>query len=157
MAVKPRNFEKEAKALRAQLAKGRWQAPYDLRALEEAWARQILGVPARGAIVASMRAVAKRGVDRSTAVAANEHLLAAEKWQTEITKDATGGGEGLSRWSEVLDFRLARAWLLSSVEAPDLLKQAKKLCRALESQDATGAVFRRHLKALSDSLGRPHK
>jgi hypothetical protein len=157
MARKPRNFEKEAKALQAQLTKGRWQASYDLRELEEAWARHILGVPARGSIVAGIRAVAERGVERSTAMAANEHLAAAEKWQAEIASDATGGGEGLSRWSEVLDFRLARAWLLSSVAAPDFHKQAKKLCRALQSEDATSAVFRRHLKALDESLGRGHK
>jgi len=95
-------------------------------------------------------------VDRSTALEAAQHLASAEKWQAEVASYATGGGEGLSLWAEVLDLRLARAWLLSSVEARDLHRQAKKLCRALQAEDATSAPFRRYLKELGGRLSRDH-
>jgi len=127
-----RDFASEHAVLLAALTANRTGAVVRLRALEEAWARSLAGLPAEGALVPQVRAAVERGIDPSLAASVADRLSAAEDRQWEIGTWSSGSGEGLASMFEVRTLQLARAWLLAAPAQTDPNARA----RALELADA---------------------
>lgn len=109
------DFQAEALELRAGLdGPDRFHVLHSLRALEEDWARALLGRRNRGRIATMARARAKAGIDPAVASVAGSHLAAAEKCQREIASYATAGAEGLGFFAPVRELQVAQAWLLAA-------------------------------------------
>jgi hypothetical protein len=152
-----RDFQAELVALNAGLTGGeRWKVVYGLRALEESWARELLGLGEGGAIGGAVRGRVTEGVDPTVALAAAAHLAEAERWQWEIGSWSTGAGEGLASMAEVRELQMARAWLaagLTRAGHPDEAARAARLVGEVESdpngqgKDHAGAIkaLRAHL------------
>lgn len=137
-----RDFAAEAASLQHEVNTNA-DAVHALRALEEAWARHLLGLPTSGDIVTLVRKRVERVLERTAASAhtaasnhgasnhtatsncaatsnqaafeALEHLTAAEQWQWRIGSYATGSGEGLASMAEVRSLQMARAWLAAAL------------------------------------------
>jgi hypothetical protein len=147
-----RDFAAEEAALRAGLDGERWKAVYALRALEDEWARHIVG-GASGALVAALRRAYELGLEPGLALEAAEHLARAETWQAEIASWATSGAEGLAAMAEVHELKLARAWLLFVSGADRSRARVRQLCAELERDpNGVAARLRPHLAALKAEL-----
>lgn len=110
-----RDFEAEARSLEQELVTGvRWQAVHGLCALEEEWARHLLGVGG-GSIEKVVRARVHAALAADIADRAAQHLAAAERWQWEIGGGATGAGEGLASMGSVYRLKMAQAWLAGAL------------------------------------------
>lgn len=125
-------------------------AVYHLRAIEEDWARHLLGLSATGNLPSQVHTRIQRAFDQPAAIEAVRHLEAAEKWQRQIGSYATGSGEGLVSMGEVHALQMARAWLTAAlfVQTRDvaLLKQATALALAVEQ--AHNGMGRRYAGAI---------
>lgn len=104
----PRDFEAEIAREEARLQSERNTAVYRLRELEEARARQALGVDE---LLAGVCERVCAGLDPGLAERACAWLVNAERWQWEIGSWSTGAGEGLASMTEVYTLKLAQAWL----------------------------------------------
>lgn len=162
----PRDFAAEVASLEKQVNTNT-DAVYGLRALEEAWARHLLGVAPSGDIVKLVHHRAQRAfdtttttnntptTDNTTAFEALEHLKAAEQWQWRIGSYATGSGEGLASMAEVRALQMARAWLAAALfretHAHALSALAKSLTVEIERDpNGMGAKYTKaiaHLRA----------
>jgi hypothetical protein len=104
-------FEEERARWSAALAgKEHPEAVLGLRALEESWAREILGLPTAG----TLHDQAQERLPVLAPEAARDalaHLKAAEERQWEIGTWSTSGGEGIASMVEVHTLKLAQAWL----------------------------------------------
>lgn len=105
----------ERKQISGRLAgKEHPDAVAELRALEERWARLILGLAVDG----SLHDQVQERLPVVGAEAAHDalaHLKAAEEWQWEIGTWSTSGGEGIASMVEVYTLKLAQAWLALAV------------------------------------------
>jgi hypothetical protein len=151
-----RDFAAEVTSLEKQVNTNA-DAVYGLRALEEAWARHLLGVAPSGDIVKLVHHRAQRAFDTATTTGATaafealEHLTTAEQWQWRIGSYATGSGEGLASMAEVRALQMARAWLAAALfretHAPALSALATSL--AVEIERDPNGMGARYSKAIT--------
>jgi hypothetical protein len=157
MASRKRDFEKEEAKLRVKY-KGPKEglAAYELAELEQDWARALIKAKpsSKADVVTAMREAAERGIEPSLVLEAAEHMAKADQWRAKAASGAGSGAEGLIEWHEVLDVRLARAWLLSAAaKVPAIRKQGSELRKALWRDEYLSPEQRRDLRVLKRILG----
>jgi hypothetical protein len=144
------DFAAEIATARSRLDAEPFLAAQDLRAIEESWARQLLGVASAGDIAAVVRRRVKAALEPTIAGEASAHLAEAEKWQEQIGRYATGAGEGLASMGALRSLQMARAWIEVTLSRAAGHEAATKRALALASEidgDANG-LGARHAKAL---------
>jgi hypothetical protein len=147
-------YAEKIAALEAQLPTERGRAVAGLRAVNEAWARSLLGVEQTQSLVAAVRRVVEGELEQSIAAQAVQCLQRAEEHQWEIGTWATGSGEGLASMAEVRALQIARAWLLCASAAPEETaeKEARELLR--EASEDPNRIAERHSKDIAALLAR---
>lgn len=148
-----RDFAAEVERARADLERDRFVAAGSLRALEEAWARSILGLPEDGVLTGHVRRWVERGRELSRAAEAAAHLHEAEEWQWVIGTFSTGSGEGLASMAEVRTLQAAQAWLRAA--AGDDAGARALIAEVEGDSNGMGRREARSLSALKDWLDAP--
>jgi hypothetical protein len=153
MARVRRDFEKEEAKLRKGLdGEERWKAVSFLHALEEEWARALVGAKPDGSLKTAMKAAAKPKLDPSLALEAAKHLVNAEKWARDYASYATSGAEGSVAMGYVREIQFAHAWMLVTASTNAKLR-ARALCKGLEGRrENLDAYERRELDKLKPHL-----
>jgi hypothetical protein len=131
-----------------------------LRALHEARARALVGVPPSASLVSAIRGAVENGVDAGLVREAIARLADAETLQWEIGTWSSGSGEGLSSMFEVRTLELARAWLHAALEPHDPAARAEALRLADEVEgdpNRVAASLSSHVAALRTRLGTPSR
>jgi hypothetical protein len=130
-----------------------WAGVYGLRALEEEWARHLLGIGSDEGLHRLVRGCVERGIDLDKAEQALLHLHEAEQHQWAIGTTATGGGEGLMSMGAVRELQTAQAWLEVSI-ARSRIARAQQLAAEVEQDpNGMGKTYQKSLKALRALLG----
>jgi hypothetical protein len=139
-----------------RLESDRNDAVVTLRLLEEAYARQLLGlepeVQGEPVLARDLEERVQRGLELRTAMVALTHLLAAEGWQWEIGSWSTGAGEGFASMGKIYGLKLGQAWLHAALGAPE---RAHKLVSEVElCPNKLGRFWSKEIARLRARLGR---
>jgi hypothetical protein len=149
-------FARKVAELSAQLDTPQtWDGVYGLRAVEEEWARHLLGIEAGQGLHRLVQGCVERGIDLELAEQALLHLREAEHHQWGIGTTATGSGEGLASMAAVRELQTAQAWLEVSI-ARSRIARARQLAAEVEQDpNRMGKTYLRSLNALEALLAGP--
>lgn len=146
-----RDFATEVEQAQAELTRDRFRAVEKLRALEEQWARALLGLSADDDLGKQVRRWVEERLDATVAAHATAHLNAAEGWQWEIGTWSTGSGEGLASMAEVRRLQAAQAWLRAA--AGDVARALSLIEQVEGDSNGMGRWEADSMRALRERLG----
>jgi hypothetical protein len=132
-----------------------WEGVYALRAVEEQWARHLLGIGAGDDLHRLVQGCVECGLELDVAEQALLHLREAERYQWQIGSTATGAGEGLMSMASVRQLQTAQAWLEASIARARIARARKLAAEIGQDPNRSGAAYRKSLSALEALLERP--